>query len=202
MNLEENEYKDNFTKEGDKTNLNINKLEVDCITSNQNNFSIDEEGNLKVNSISLNNTNTDIDLIYPIGSIYMNVSNVNPNTLFGGTWERIEDRFLLASGNNYQNGTTGGEKEHRHDFKIGLPFDYMEVVADSLEKSGAYSYSEQKYSKEFNFDEKTIENSNANSSHQLSCIEKNGRLSSSIGDTQIASSLPPYLAVNIWKRIG
>lgn len=52
MNLNENEYKDNFTKEGDKTNLNINKLEVDCITSNQNNFSLDEEGNLKVNSIS------------------------------------------------------------------------------------------------------------------------------------------------------
>ena len=27
----------------------------------------------------------DIDKVYPIGSIYMNVSNVDPGTLFGGT---------------------------------------------------------------------------------------------------------------------
>lgn len=34
--------------------------------------------------------NPALDMIYPIGSIYMNVSNVNPGNLIGGTWERIE----------------------------------------------------------------------------------------------------------------
>ena len=47
--------------------------------------------------------------IYPIGSIYMSTTNTNPGQLFGGTWERIQDRFLLASG-TYQAGYTGGSE--------------------------------------------------------------------------------------------
>ena len=33
------------------------------------------------------NTSTIVDLIYPVGSIYMSVNNVNPSTFLGGTWE-------------------------------------------------------------------------------------------------------------------
>lgn len=38
---------------------------------------------------------------YPIGSLYMSVNSTDPGTLFGGTWVRIEDTFLLASGSTY-----------------------------------------------------------------------------------------------------
>lgn len=33
------------------------------------------------------NTSTIVDLIYPVGSIYMSVNNVNPSTFLGGVWE-------------------------------------------------------------------------------------------------------------------
>lgn len=46
--------------------------------------------------------------IYPVGSIYMSVNNVNPSTVFGGTWQQIKDKFLLACGDTYNNGATGG----------------------------------------------------------------------------------------------
>ena len=50
----------------------------------------------------------DINNIYPIGSVYISVTSSNPSELFGGTWERIQDTFLLAAGNTYTAGSTGG----------------------------------------------------------------------------------------------
>ena len=47
---------------------------------------------------------------FPVGSIYMSVTNTNPSTFFGGTWEQIKDKFLLACGSSYSNGSTGGAK--------------------------------------------------------------------------------------------
>lgn len=46
---------------------------------------------------------------YPVGAIYISVSSTNPQTLFGGTWEQIQGRFLLAADSTYKAGSTGGE---------------------------------------------------------------------------------------------
>lgn len=51
------------------------------------------------------------ELIYPVGAIYLSTTTTDPGTLFGGTWERIKDRFLLAAGDTYAAGKTGGESE-------------------------------------------------------------------------------------------
>lgn len=56
--------------------------------------------------------------VYPVGSIYMSINSTDPGTLFGGTWQRLTDTFLLAAGTTYaaDDGThttaTGGEAEH------------------------------------------------------------------------------------------
>lgn len=48
-------------------------------------------------------------LIYPVGSLYWSANNTNPNTLFGGTWTQIKDKFVLACGDTYSTtGATGG----------------------------------------------------------------------------------------------
>jgi microcystin-dependent protein len=49
-----------------------------------------------------------INLVYPVGSIYMSVINTSPANLFGGTWIQIEDTFLLSAGKSYTAGNTGG----------------------------------------------------------------------------------------------
>ncbi len=51
-----------------------------------------------------------IDKIYPVGSVYISFTDTDPSYLFGGRWERIQDKFLLSSAG--YSGQTGGEKEH------------------------------------------------------------------------------------------
>lgn len=50
--------------------------------------------------------------VYPVGSIYMSVNNVSPAILFGGTWESLENRFLIGAGDTYTVGATGGSTSH------------------------------------------------------------------------------------------
>jgi hypothetical protein len=49
---------------------------------------------------------------HPVGSYYWSSEATDPGTLFGGTWEQIKDRFVLAAGDSYAVGATGGEPTH------------------------------------------------------------------------------------------
>lgn len=178
--LEDIYYNDAFTKTGEKLNLEVNDITVDSIISKNNKFGIDSDGNLSVNSISSNQDfNTQIcNLIYPVGSIYLSVNAVNPSTLFGGTWEQIKDTFLLACGDNYVNGSTGGEAthtltvaeipSHNHDLQIydskGSQLDW---VLDNVNKLAKY--------------------------------DDRVRIKAE-GGGQAHNNMPPYLSVSIWKR--
>lgn len=54
-------------------------------------------------------TGIQIDNIYPIGSIYISFSSTNPGSLFGGTWEQMnEDKLLMCAGSTYTANSTGG----------------------------------------------------------------------------------------------
>ncbi len=53
-----------------------------------------------------------LETVHPVGSIYMSTVETSPASLFGGTWERLKDRFLLAAGDAFPPLTAGGEAEH------------------------------------------------------------------------------------------
>ena len=53
-----------------------------------------------------------VDIVYPVGSIYLAYNHTNPGTLFPGTtWARIEGAFPWFTGATGQIGLTGGERE-------------------------------------------------------------------------------------------
>ena len=54
-----------------------------------------------------------LDLLHPIGSVYISRSATHPSTIFGGVWREIKDKFILAAGDVYASGSTGGEASHK-----------------------------------------------------------------------------------------
>lgn len=205
MNDELEYIKDSFTKVGDDTNLEVNNLNVACITSKNNKFNLDSEGNLTVKSITatsgLISNEAILNYIYPIGSIYMSVNDTNPTTMFGGSWERIKDRFLLASGDLYQNKTVGGESTHT------LTAYEMPSHTHTITASGAHSHTA-------NFLEvrsKIVGQASNNVARpNTSSYDSTGTINTSYGEHthpitstgsgQAHNNMPPYLAVYIWKR--
>lgn len=49
-----------------------------------------------------------LDIIYPVGSVYISFHSTSPASSIGGTWSQITDKVLRASINT----NTGGEDQH------------------------------------------------------------------------------------------
>ena len=50
--------------------------------------------------------------MHPVGSLYWSSKNESPASKFGGTWTQITDKFILAAGDTYAAGGSGGEATH------------------------------------------------------------------------------------------
>lgn len=53
----------------------------------------------------------DIDKVYPVGAVYFSMNSTDPGTLFGGTWSKIQGRFIMTSSSSYSAGDTGGSND-------------------------------------------------------------------------------------------
>ena len=129
-----------------------------------------------------------LEAVYPVGSIYMSINSTSPATLFGGTWEAIQGKFLLgAYGNTYKAGTTGGEAthtltanempNHAHYMAVGNAAGndiWTPQAGDYLVDVGGVSNDHKTYSAQLGMD-----NAGGGAAH---------------------NNMPPYLAVYIWKR--
>lgn len=194
LSLDDIYFKDAFTKTDDLIDANLNNLNINCLTSNNNKFHLDSDGNLTVNSLttSITSSNTNFDEIYPIGSIYMSVNSTNPSSLFGGSWEQIKDRFLLACGDTYANASTGGEATHvlslaempSHMHSLGWENGKFIKMTGISNDSNSYGFN---FHDGYNGD---VTNGYNNTRALPS------------GGNQPHNNMPPYLAVYIWKRIA
>ena len=130
-----------------------------------------------------------INLFYPVGSIYMSVNDIEPSVLFGGTWEKIKDRFLLASGDTYAAGDMDGEAKHT-------------LTANEIPNLGKFLA--------LNWNNQVQHHTGVFSNGGFKTLDRTMPTGDQCGESWINAkggeqphnNMPPYLVVNIWQRIS
>ena len=131
-----------------------------------------------------------IDQVYPVGSIYMSVNSTSPSTLFGGTWERLKDTFLLAAGDAFPAGATGGEVEHL------LANDELPADMGSFSALN-WNHLTQQWNNTTGIVSTTIRTQD----RTVPTGDVVGANTYNLnGGGQAHNNMPPYLAVYMWKR--
>ena len=145
-------------------------------------------------TLKVNNTNI-FDLIYPVGSFYISAKSTNPATLFGGTWEQIQGRFLLGRSSSYPVGSMGGEATHT------LTESEMPSHKGHLSSgiAGGAPYEKGNYKGFLNSDKMTPY-SDIGRGWNVYAGNEMHPASEAVGGGQAHNNMPPYLSVYIWKR--
>lgn len=140
---------------------------------------------------------------HPVGSIYQTISPENPAVTFGGgTWERIENRFIMGASDTYPAGSTGGSTAHEHEYKLEFMWRLGALVGYPTSAIATYNYKTQSWNdnnKKVNDGQYTLTNDGFSSTYG----EKPGGETYSVtGNTASSSSIPPYYSVYIWRRVA
>lgn len=121
---------------------------------------------------------------FPIGHIFISTSSTSPASTFGGTWEQIKDKFLLAAGDTYSANTTGGSANavvvsHQH---IGINWDNeTNITLDNTNTANAPYY-------RFDYGRTSKTQMAINTSFA--------------GESGTGKNMPPYITVYMWKRVS
>lgn len=171
----------------------------------------------------------DLDQQYPVGALYFSVNDTDPSEFFGGEWQQIKDKFILACGDSYHNGETGGEANHKltesemprhthtqnahthtqnaHNHKQNAHHHQQYGNwSDGSGSSSGYMYSANRHTVKLNTDNTTATNQSATATNQNTTATN--QYTGGSGTSQAASNgaahnnMPPYLAVYVWVRVG
>lgn len=144
-----------------------------------NNVTVD--GNMSGTDLGLPTIAQMVSAIYPVGSVYISVNDNDPSVLFGGTWVRIKDTFLLASGDTYENGSTGGEAAHTlnlseipsHYHDVGMSYDSVKAGTGTTKQFLVLTEGQ---------------------------LSPYGYCTDYTGGGNAHNNMPPYLTVYMWRR--
>lgn len=107
----------------------------------------------------------------------------SPADLWGGSWEKIIDRFLVGAGGDYALESSGGNLLHNHGEALSIATDQAAVKVKTAQigayVSWGFTGTDFKYGQD---------NVSINDAYQLV--------------TDDASVMPPYVSCNIWRKVA
>ena len=129
-----------------------------------------------------------LEHVYPVGSYYISHNDTSPAELFGGTWYRVESRFLYGCASSGTPGLTGGSRtvdiSHSHlapsgyDSTYYYSTNYWGDAIQTVSGTGAgYGYK-------------------ASSSVSTTQVRLS-RTADALGEIAV---MPPYVNVALWRR--
>lgn len=153
----------------------------------------------------------DFDKIYPIGSVYLTVTNDNPATLFGGTWVKMTGGYLYGCVSSIGNGNGTGTYTNSHTLTLSQIPSHNHSASSDSQGSHNHGYESQKKrwadtaistagsvlagtSAQSKYAVYYYTDSAGSHSHNISV--------GSSGGGQGHSHNIPYIGVWVWKRTG
>lgn len=155
-----------------------------------------------------------LDMIYPVGSIYMSVNSSNPGSLFGGTWEKMPaGRVLIPEGasswgTTYTAGSTGGEATHTLTVEE-LPSVAPSIVVPNASLTGTFTVGRLQN----NDSSGIVTRSNANNSYcgnsswggtittfTIKASHTHTLTANKLGSDQPHNNMQPFVTCYMWKR--
>lgn len=153
--------------------------------------------------IYMNKESEEILKMYPIGSIFMSTQEESPASLFGGTWAKISARFLVGAGiaddalHAFTLGTMGGQYEVALRIKEMPAHDGHIPTVDEVLGTGDSAVWLKKESFYIDTSGEDIrygwDRANDDVFYPTSMSKGRG---------EAHNNIPPYLVVNMWRRIA
>ncbi len=170
-----------------------------------------------------------VDIVYPVGAIYMSAVDTHPEVLFPGTrWYTVSGRFLLGSSDAYTVGTRGGEATHvlteaempshshsmpshshnvpRHTHHATVSTAPNHTHAVNVLKTGASGTARLVITNDEGIGTKNTQPAGSHSHEviidQSEEIRTGGAIAlpGNTGQGAAHNNLPPYYVVNMWRR--
>lgn len=140
----------------------------------------------------------------------MSVNSTSPSTLFGGTWVQLKDRFLLGTGDNYANGSTGGSatlQSHTHSIPAlsgqAASSTHSHIVTTKTTSFGQGSQSAWRClswpGTNADYSQTVYTNNGTADGSHTHTVSTTASTTGSAGDGN-SGNMPPYLTVYMWKR--
>lgn len=141
---------------------------------------------------------------YRVGDYCITENATSPAAEYGGVWEQVTDRFLYGAGGTETVGETGGGSGHAHTYGVSFPEYHGAPTCNSqyagaltggvtgTDNIAAFTYANGQFQGDATF------NAALTGEEQQQSVW----LQQSVTTTSSNTELPPYRAVNIWRRVS